>query len=267
MSELAEAHREGRRLYIGTTEQEGRRFVVWDIGAIALRNGPEDRALIVNILLGSSAAPGLFPSAKISVTVDGIPYTERHVDGGVSQAVFFRPPFVAPDQRSNLAARDLGGAKVYVVLAGKLFADPEVIRPWSLAQAGKNVSTLIYAQTRGDLQRMYTVCLLAGMDFHMSAIPPEFKGSSSSADFKPVEMSALFEEGRRVISSSKPWRTIPPGFGAGENVLIRAGPSLTHRQRGPLLPIIGPSGTLIQPRSPILHKEALPTAPLEPSSR
>ena len=49
-----------------------------------------------------------------------------------------------------------------MIVAGKLYADPEVIRPWSLAQAGKSVSTLIYAQTRGDLQRLYTVCLLTG---------------------------------------------------------------------------------------------------------
>lgn len=251
MHDLAEAHRKGRRLYIGTTEQEGRRFVVWDIGAIAVRNGPEDRALIMNVLLGSSAAPGLFPSVKIKVSVDGVPYTERHVDGGVSKAVFFRPPFVAPNDRSDVAARDLGGAKVYVILAGKLFADPEVIRPWSLAQAGTNVSTLIYAQTRGDLQRLYTVCLLTGMDYYISAIPPEYALATSSAEFKPAAMTALFDEGRRVSLSAKPWRTIPPGFAPGESVLTRAGPDLTYRQRGPLLPILGPGGAII-PAQPLL---------------
>ncbi len=267
MHDLAQAHREGRRLYIGTTEQEGRRFVVWDIGAIAERNGPGDRTLIVNILLGSSAAPGFFPAAKIAVSVDGVPYTERHVDGGVSQALFFRPPFVASDARSDVAARDLGGAKVYVILAGKLYADPEVIRPWSLAQAGSNVSTLIYAQTRGDLQRLYTMCLLAGMDFYMSAIPPEYGGAMSSAEFKPTEMTALFEEGRRVISSPKAWRTIPPGFGGGESVLMRAGAELIHRQRGPLLPIIGPNGTMIPARQPISDQGSVAPMPFVPIAK
>ena len=249
MRDLAEAHRKGRRLYIGTTEQEGKRFVVWDIGAIAVRNGPGDRALIKNVILGSTAAPGIFPSAKITVSVDGVPYTERHVDGGVSQSLFFRPPS-RPDQRSDVAARDLGGAKVYVILAGKLFADPEVIRPWSFAQAGANVSTLIYAQSRGDLQRLYMHCLLSGMDYYISAIPPEYAGATSTADFKPAAMTALFHEGRRVISSAKPWRTIPPGYGPGESVLTRAGTDLTHRQRGPLLPIFGTWGTVIPPQRP-----------------
>ena len=40
-----------------------------------------------------------------------------------------------PVLRSDVAARDLAGAKVYVVVAGKLYADPEVIRPRSLDQA------------------------------------------------------------------------------------------------------------------------------------
>ena len=40
IAEVADAHRQGRRLYVGTTEVEGKRFVVWDLGAIACRNGP-----------------------------------------------------------------------------------------------------------------------------------------------------------------------------------------------------------------------------------
>ena len=160
--------------HVGTTEEEGKQFVVWDLGAMAARNGPGDRELIMKVLLGSAAPAGFFPAAKIEVNVNGVRYVERHVDGGVSQAVFFRPPYISPDDRSDVAARYLAGTKVYVIVAGKLYADPEVIRPWSLAQAGKSVSTLIYAQTRGDLQRLYTVCLLTGMDYYISAIPQGF---------------------------------------------------------------------------------------------
>jgi hypothetical protein len=154
-----------------------------------------------------------------------------------------------------------------VILAGKLYADPEVIRPWSLAQAGKNVSTLIYAQTRGDLQRLYTYCLLGGMDYYMSAIPPEYTGATSSAEFKPAVMTALFNEGRKVIASAKPWRTIPPGFGPGEGVLTRGGPELTHRQRGPLLPIADAKGTMIAPRFPAADQSSIMVPPLVPIAK
>ncbi len=264
MRDLAEAHRKGRRLYVGTTEEEGKQFVVWDVGAMAVRNGPGDRELIGKVLLASSAAPGYFPAVQIDVTVDGARHTERHVDGGVSQALFYRPPYVPPDERSDVAARDLAGAKVYVIVAGKLYADPEVIRPWSLDQAGKNVSTLIYAQGRGDLQRLYTVCLLTGMDYYLSAIPPEYPAPTSSAEFKPAVMTALFEEGRRVISSAKPWRTLPPGAAVGESVLARLGPSLTHRPRGPLLPISGLKGASVPPRHPVSLQEGIHPVPPQP---
>ncbi len=264
VQDLAEAHRNGRRLYIGTTEEEGKQFVIWDIGAIAARNGPGDRELIVKVMLASSAAPGYFPAVQIEVDVDGVRHTERHVDGGVSQALFYRPPYIAPDERSNVAARDLAGAKVYVIVAGKLYADPEVIRPRSLNSAGKNVSTLIYAQARGDLQRLYTVCLLTGMDYYVSAIPAAYHTATSSAEFSPVAMTALFEEGRRVISSPKPWRTLPPGIGTGESALARSGPSLTYRPRGPLLPISGPNGLSIPPSFPITDRDGIHAVSPEP---
>jgi len=267
MQDIAEAHRKGRRLYIGTTEQEGKQFVVWDIGAMAERNGPGDRELIAKVLLGSSAAPGLFPAAQIPVQVDGVRYTERHVDGGVSQSVFFRPPDVLPEDRSDVAARDLGGAKVYVIVAGKLYADPAVVRPWALTQAGMNVSTLIYAQTRGDLQRLYTVCLLTGMDYYISAIPPDYAMTFSSTEFKSAAMIALYEEGRRVIHSDKQWRTAPPGFGPGEGVLTRSGTDLTFRERGPQLSINGPKRlTLPTPSPSVLPGSELAT-PLEPFAK
>lgn len=250
VQELADAHRQGRRLYIGTTEMEGKRFIVWDIGAIACRNQPGDRDLIVKIVLGSSAPPGLFPASKIDVQIDGVSHTERHADGGVSQTLFFRPPYIPPAERSSVAARDLSGVKVYVITAGKLYADPEVIRPRALTQASKSVVTLLHAQTRGDLQALYTVCLLAGMDYYVSAIPPDYPTPTPPLKFRREVMTALFEEGRRVIHSDKPWRTAPPGAEPGETVLTRSGPVLTHQPRGPLLPIIGPRESSIPPRYP-----------------
>src|SRR5579871_101339 len=81
MREIAVEHGKGRRLYVGTTEAEGRRFVAWDIGEIASRGTERDRQLIKSILLGSSAIPGFFPASKITVTVNGKPFVEKHVDG------------------------------------------------------------------------------------------------------------------------------------------------------------------------------------------
>jgi hypothetical protein len=259
VAELAEAHRQGRRIYVGTTEQEGKRFVVWDLGAIACRNDPDASELIRQILIGSAAIPGFFPPAKIEIRVDGRCYTERHTDGGVSEGIFFRPPYIPPEQSADPTAPGMAGTQVWAVVAGKVFADPEVIRDRSLPNAAKSVATALAAQTRGDLQRLYLICLLNGMDLRMTAIPAGYPAALNPTEFKPEETTALFEEGRRVIHSPGAWRTTPPGamLEEGETVQCRAGPCLTYQQRGPVLPIRGPRNRLIPP----FGSNAGPTTP------
>ena len=129
--EVAAEHMKGRRLYVGTTELEGARFVCWDVGEIAARNQPGDRELIKRILLGSSAIPGFFPPSRIPVTVNGQTLVEEHGDGGASMSIFFRPPYVPPEQRTSTAA-DLAGVDLYLLVAGKLYADAEPIRARSI---------------------------------------------------------------------------------------------------------------------------------------
>jgi hypothetical protein len=252
IAEVAEAHRRGRRLYVGTTEEEGKRFVVWDLGAIACRNGPGDAALIRQVLLGSAAIPGFFPASKIDVWVDGRCFTERHTDGGVSEGIFFRPPYAPPGQPGDPAVPDMAGTQVWAIVAGKIYADPEVVKDRSLANAGKSVSTILYAQTRGDLQRMYLLCLLNGMDLHIAAIPTGYPDPPNPTEFKPEATTALFEEGRRVVLSPEAWRSTPPGAlrDEGEAVLCRNGRCLTYQPRGPVLPIRAPRGWFVPPYRP-----------------
>ena len=64
--------------------------------------------------------------------MDGRCYTERHVDGGVSEGIFFRPPYVPPGEQAAPGSPHMAGTQVWAIVAGKIFADPEVIRDWSL---------------------------------------------------------------------------------------------------------------------------------------
>jgi hypothetical protein len=251
IAELAEAHRAGRRLMIGTTEAEGHRFIVWDIGAMACRNGPHDRDLMIDVLVASASIPGFFPPTKIDVYVDGECHTERHVDGGVSQGLFFYPPYVAPEQRTRQTL-NLVGTNVYIIVAGKLHLDAEVMHSTALSQAGEAVSTVIAAQTRGDLQRLWTYCLINGMSYHLTAIPTAYPDLGSAAEFDTKAMTALFEEGCRVIGSGSAWRTTPPVTDAAKGELAQArwGRCLTFSPRGPQLVITGPRGLKVPPKYP-----------------
>ena len=230
--QIAEEHRKGRRLYVGTTELESKRFVAWDIGEIANRGCADDRELIKQVLLGSSAIPGFFPPSQIRVAVDGKPFVEEHGDGGTSMSIFVRPPFV-PAGRRTPEALDFAGTDLYMIVAGKLYADATPLKNRSLTLATSSVSSVIYAQTRGDLQRMYLIALLSGMNYHLAAIPPEFPAPASSTAFERGPMTAMFNEGYRLAAGGRAWRRTPPGVEPGESALQRGGTDLTYLRRGP----------------------------------
>lgn len=245
---IAEEHKKGRRLYIGTTELEGNRFVCWDIGEIASRKCPGDRELIHKILLGSIAIPGFFPPSKIPIRIDGKEYVEYHGDGGVSQSIFFRPPYLPPEQRTEID-RDIAGTDLYMILAGKLYADAQPQKPRTLALAGNSVSGVLFAQARGDLQRLYLISMITGMNYQLCSMPADFNAPNSSATFEQQSMIDMFNEGFRIGCSGSTWRKSPPGVEAGESMLKRSGTDLTYQVRGPGL-VIPRRGAPINPLAP-----------------
>jgi len=235
-AELAAEHRKGRRLYIGTTAAETKRFVIWDIGGIAVKGRPQDRALIVQILLASSAIPGFFPPQHIAVDLDGECFTERHLDGGVSQGIFMHSPYIPPKLRSINGNHDLAGHNLYCIVAGKLYADPQPIKDRAIALASQEVSAIIYAQTRGDLQRLHNISTQTGMNFHITAIPPEYPAPTSSTAFEIPALVGMFNEGYKIAGKDWEWRKTPPNRDPGENANERAGTSLTFKVRGSYVP-------------------------------
>ena len=264
MAKVAAEHEKGRRLYLGTTNLDTKRLVVWDIGAISKKGTEEARKLIVNVILASAAIPGFFPSVRFDVTIDGQPYEEMHVDGAVSRAMFFRPPYFPPSDPDLAGANSLAGSNLFALVAGKAFPDPEGVKPRTIAVVGASASNLLYVVARGDLYRFYTYSMLTGMDFFTAAIPPDLKVTNSSTNFDPVETTKMFDEGYKLAmkgaftrapklnpkSTEKPqknyvypdgspilfkepglaWRNTPPGLESGERSRNRAGLNLVVKQ-------------------------------------
>src|SRR5262249_53331558 len=88
---VAREHRRGRRLYVGTTQLDAQRPVMWDMGAIAGRGDESALKLFRQVLVASTSVPGVFPPVLISVERDGSTYDEMHVDAGVTREVFLFP--------------------------------------------------------------------------------------------------------------------------------------------------------------------------------
>ncbi|OWK38046.1 putative lipoprotein [Fimbriiglobus ruber] len=273
LRKVAGEHAKGRRLYVGSTNLDTKRLIVWDMGVIATRGTEEARRLFVDVIIASATIPGFFPSARFHVTIDGVPYEEMHVDGGVTRALFFRPPFIPASETKASALTVVAGSNLYSLVAGKIYPDPEGVRERTVAVVGASVSNLLYATTRGDLYRFYTYCMLTGMNYFVSAIPPELKVTNSSTNFDPAETRKMFSEGYKLgaegaFTRSKlpdprsptgapyqyadgppilfktpgpAWRDTPPGLEVGERIENRAGLTLTVRKPSTATP--HPQGT------------------------
>ncbi len=267
---VAAEHATGRRCYVGTTNLDTKRLIVWDLGAIASRNTPEADVLFREVIVASCSIPGFFPSVRFDVLIDNAAYQEMHVDGSISQSMFFRAPYVPPSQREAFGPQSLAGSNLYMVVAGKLYPDPEGVKPRTLSVVGASVSVLLYAGGRQDLYRLYLLSVLTGMNYYFTAIPADFKTTSTSTNFDPVEMQKLYDEGFRLGSEGvvktkagkgKPadlgpaWKSLPPGLEPGDEVRSRTGVRLTVQAKSPPGPVqptgTDGQGTAPQPGAPV----------------
>jgi predicted acylesterase/phospholipase RssA len=60
LADIAVAHRQGRRLFVVTTNLDAQRPVLWNMGAIATSGRPEALDLFRKVLLASASVPGVF---------------------------------------------------------------------------------------------------------------------------------------------------------------------------------------------------------------
>jgi predicted patatin/cPLA2 family phospholipase len=230
MAEVAAAHAVGRRLYVGTTNIDTRRLVIWDMGAIASRGTCEALELFRKIILASSSIPGVFPPVRIKVEVNGKTYEELHVDGGVSDEVIFRA-FMVSDLNRLMGANSAiapAGSTLYVVSNGKLYADPNCTRPRFTRMLSQAFRSIIYSKTRDELYRIYLNCLECGVGFRVTAVPRDFKlDQTGGLLLTQDDQTRLYNEGFRVGSETRMtgtgWRDLPPGTDTSEQVLPRTG--------------------------------------------
>ncbi len=227
---VAAAHAKGRRLYIGTTNLDTETFVPWDMGAIAARGTPESRKLFEDIVVASCSIPLLFAPVRIPVTIDGKCYEEMHADGFVTRNLFFYPPSDWPGDAEDGKAgfRMLAGARVYAVVAGKLYNDEAGTKPTLSGIALRTIESHMASLQRADLARIHSQCVRRGMDLKVAAIPKEFSPLYSPVHFDPVKMTKLFCEGYTRAQSDRVWNRETPERSAGEP-RARTSPVLTSQ--------------------------------------
>lgn len=214
--EIAAEHAKGRRLYIQTVNLDAQRPVIWDMGAIASSGSPNTAKLFLQILVGSSAIPGVFQPQYVQVRTGDKVYDEMHVDGGtVSQMLLNTLPVDLAELRKRMIG--IGNfmpdrkMRVYVVRNGWIRPEWQYIHPRLLPIAKRAISTMIKSQADADLDLMYMRAQAAGMDFNLCYIPDEFRRENRK-EFDPVEMTRLFEHGYDLAKNGDPWAKAPPRY-------------------------------------------------------
>jgi Patatin-like phospholipase len=208
LQEVAEEHRKGRRLLIGTTNLDAERPVVWDMGQIAVSGRPEALDLFRKVLLASAAIPAVFPPGFVKVTADGAVYDEMHVDGGATREVFLIPTqFMAKKTDGNLGINPV--RRAYIIRNGRVAPEYKAVKAKTLSIAGRAVSSLIKSQGVGDLYELFVFAKRNGIDYNLAYIPGDFPDTSTQA-FDPVYMGKLFDLGFQLAQSGYPWKKVPP---------------------------------------------------------
>jgi len=212
LAEVAQAHQRGRRLFIGTTNMEAGKLVIWDMGAIATSGKAGALELFRKVMLASASIPVAFPAVYIPVIADGKRYEEMHVDGGTATQVFFYGftlDLHAAEQEAGIQGR--WPVRLYVVRNGKLTVQWQLILPSILPIAERSLHDLLGAQVVGDLYRIYTIAQRVGVEFNLAHIPEDYDIHAKES-FDHEAMNRLYQLGYEWARAGYPWQNLPPGL-------------------------------------------------------
>jgi len=207
LTKIAQEHQKGRRLWIGTTNLDAGRPVIWDIGEIATSGKTKALELVHKILLASSAVPGIFPPVIVDVSVGNQNFTELHVDGGVTRQVFLYPPQFIENDLTNTVDEHIQRT-LYVIRNGRSQAlyDPVKTSLYSISLKALNMT--IENKAVGDLYRIYELTSRDNIDYNLAIIPKSFSQKPKNS-FDPDYTQALFNLGHTLAKNGYRWWKSP----------------------------------------------------------
>jgi predicted patatin/cPLA2 family phospholipase len=211
---IAAEHKKGRRLFIGTTQFDAQRLVIWNMGAIAASGHPQALQLFHKVVLASASIPGAFPPQYIEVEAGGKMYKEMHVDGGTTAEVILYEGALMPfaQMEKVMGVGKMNRPKIlYIIRNGRIKPDWKKVKPLLMPIAARAIDTLIKTQGVGDLYRLYTFARRDGLDYNLAAIPGDFPPPPKEM-FDQNYMNKLFDVAYDMAQKGYPWQKYPPFF-------------------------------------------------------
>jgi predicted patatin/cPLA2 family phospholipase len=203
---IAGEYRNGRRLFVVTTDLDSQRTSIWDMGRIAASGQPGALDLFRRVMEASASIPGIFSPVLIDVEGNGKRFAEMHVDGGVTANILIVPEAILLARKPLLPAN--ARPKIYAILNGKLGPYFEVVKPSTLQIAVRAFATSVRSNTRNTLLASYEFIKRRGWDMSLAAIDDSFPNQEKPG-FDTAYMRGLFEYGYERGRSGQMWQHSP----------------------------------------------------------
>jgi Patatin-like phospholipase len=191
LAAIAEGHKAGRRLFVTTTNLDASRGVVWNMGAIAARGDEAALKLFRDIMLASTAIPGLFPPALIDVEANGKPNKEMHADGGLAAQLY-----TAPESMLNTSSSfRLPATELYVIANTGLSPEFQMGERSLLGVLGRSISVGVRIMLRLGVDRAYAAAKRSEIPFNLAYPALAQTDQQARGVFDPEYMKSLFDLG------------------------------------------------------------------------
>lgn len=197
---VAARHEGGKSLFIVTSELETARASVWDMGAIA-QAGHYD--LFRAVMRASAALPGLFSPVELRYNIEGISYSETHMDGGVHMPFLAIPSFAFTSPESKLA-----GGHLFLMINNTLRPMPVAVTRSALGISQQALTTTTRAHTLNAVNATQLFARERGIRFSVASISPESGVVYDPSDrFSSTYMNALYAHGYERAAYGALWST------------------------------------------------------------
>ena len=201
LARIAAEYRQGRRLFIITTNLDAQRPVLWDIGKIAASGRPESRKLVQHILLASASIPAVYPPVLIRSQVNGMALEEMHVDGSATMQ-FFLPVEALTHIKTRPRPEN---THLWVIVNNTLPPEFDMTRQGTIAVASRSFMTLMKSHAQENAKVAQEVAQRAGFDFNLAFIDQQVE-YHPDRPFEHDYMDAVFAIGERQATSGGAWR-------------------------------------------------------------
>ncbi len=206
VTELAAAHREGRRLYVATANIDAQRMAIWDLGAIAASNAESPREAIVEIIVAAASIPAAFRAQPIRTTSNGTELVEMHVDAGTIAQIWIPDPITV----WNATGRS---GTVWAVM--NISLEPEFkLNSGRAADLSKQaIGSIFKSAAHSELRRAQARSRQAGYRFNLAYIREGWPEADNVLSFDPARMEEVFEVGFDRTTQGQVWtNTVPSAY-------------------------------------------------------